>query len=184
MLLEESVAIQQIGNSQIGLSLLGPTFPTALAGDSLFYVRVWDEILGAMHPAEAYNWDLDALMFAGFPTQFVLNQKEASSNSVPLGTDPLFLSPSLINPLTSSGEFFAPETGWISMGDSLEIYIYPQDEVNGVFQEGMTRDFLKTANQSNSGIDTISRKQKIPDWFFLIGILILFTLVWLEPRWD
>ena len=184
LLLEESVAIQQIGNSQIGLSLLSPTFSIALAGDSLLYGRVWDEILGAMYPAEEQNWDLDAPVFAGFPSDLHLNQKESGRNSVTLESDTLFLSPSLVNPLTSSGEFIASETGWISLGDSLEVYVYPQDEIRAIYQSEMIRDFLKTSTQSNSGIGTITRKQKIPAWVYLIGILILFTLVWLEPRWD
>jgi hypothetical protein len=184
LLLEESVAIQQVGNSKIGLSLLGQTFPIALTGDSLLYGRIWDEILGAMYPAEAQNWDLDAPIFEGFPTQLNLNQEEAESNSVALGSDTLFLSPSLVNPLTTTGEFIASETGWIHLGDSLEIYVYPQAEMKEIFQSGLIHNFLKTAYQSNSGNDTITRKQKIPAWIYLTGILILFTMVWLEPRWD
>ncbi len=184
LLLEESVAILQVGNSQIGLSLLGPTFPIALAGDSLLYGRIWDEILGAMYPPEEQNWEMNAPVFAGFPSGLLLNQKDEETNSVSLEPDTLFLSPSLINPLTSTGEFITSETGWISLGDFLEVYSYAPDELQGVFQSRVLHNFLKSSNQSNSGIDSITKEQKIPDWLYLVGILILFTLVWLEPRWD
>ncbi len=184
LLLEESVAIQQIGNSKIGLSLLGQTFPIALAGDSVLYGKIWDEILGAMYPPEKQNWDLDAPVFEGFPTQLLLNQKVDEPNSVTLGSDTLFLSPSLVNSLTSTGEFIASESGWMPLGDSLEVFVYPQAEMKEIFQSQIIHNFLKSANQNNSGIDTITRKQKIPAWIYLTGILILFTLVWLEPRWD
>ncbi len=184
LLLEEAVAIEQVGNSQIGFSLLQSTFPIALAGDSLLYGRIWDEILGAMYPAEVKNWELDAPVFSGFPSEFQLNQKNEPAASILLGSDTLFLSPSLINPQTSIGEYIAKETGWISLGDSLEVYVYPQAEMNEIFQSRMIIGFLKSENQSDSGIGTVNQKQKIPDWIYLTGILLLFTLVWLEPRWD
>jgi hypothetical protein len=184
LLLEESVAIQQVGNSQIGLSLLGPTFPIALAGDSLLYGRIWDEILGAMYPAEEKNWELDAPVFSGFPSEILLNQKDGGTNSISLGSDTVYLSPSLINPQTSSGEFIVSESGWISLGDSLEVFVYPPDELKTVFQNLMIHDFLKSGNQNNQPIDSITKEQKVPDWLWLAAILIAFTLVWLEPRWD
>ncbi|MDI1323380.1 MAG: hypothetical protein PSV36_11570 [Algoriphagus sp.] len=184
LLLEESVAIQQIGNSQIGLSLLGPSFPIALAGDSLLYGRIWDEILGAMYPAEAQNWELNAPVFSGFPSGILLNQKDGEANSISLGSDTVFLSPSLINPQTSSGEFIASETGWISLGDSLEVFVYTQNELKNIFQNRMIHDFLKSGNQNNQRIDLITKEQKVPDWLWLAAILIVMTLVWLEPRWD
>lgn len=184
LLLEESVAIQQIGNSQIGLSLLGPSFPIALAGDSLLYGRIWDEILGAMYPAEAQNWELNAPVFSGFPSGILLNQKDGEANSISLGSDTVFLSPSLINPQTSSGGFIASESGWISLGDSLEVFVYPPNELKPVFQNRMIHDFLKSGNQNNQSIDSIIKEQKVPDWLWFAAILIVFTVVWLEPRWD
>lgn len=184
LLLEESVAIQQVGNSQVGLSLLGPTFPIALSGDSLKYGKIWDEILGAMYPAEAQNWELDAPVFSGFPSGILLNQKNGGANSISLGSDTVYLSPSLINPQTSWGEFIASETGWLSLGDSLEVFVYPPDELKTVFQNRMIHDFLKSDNQNNMPIDSVTKKQKVPDWLWLAAILIVLALVWLEPRWD
>ncbi len=184
LLLEESVAIQQVGNSQIGLSLLSPTFPIALAGDSLLYRRVWDEILGAMYPAEAQNWDLNVPVFSGFPSGILLNQKDGKANSISLGSDTVYMSPSLINPQTSSGEFIASDTGWISLGDSLEIFVYPQNELKPVFQNRMIHHFLKSVNQNNQTITSVTKEQKVPGWLWIAAILLALTLVWLEPRLD
>ena len=184
LLLEESVAILQIGSSQIGLSLMGPTFPIALAGDSLLYGRIWDEILGAMYPAEELNWELNAPVFSGFPSEILLNQKDREANSISFGSDTVYLSPSLINPQTSSGEFIVSETGWLSLGDSLEVFVYPPNELKNVFKNRMIHDFLKSGNQNNKPIDSITKEQKIPDWLWFAAILIAFTLVWLEPRID
>lgn len=184
LLLEESVAIQQIGNSQVGLSLLGPTFPIALSGDSLLYGRIWDEILGVMYPAEEQNWELDAPVFSGFPSGILLNQKDGEANSISLGSDTVYLSPSLINPQTSSGEFIVSESGWISFRDSLEVFVYPPDELKTVFQNRMIHDFLKSGNQNNQMIDSVTKEQRVPDWLWFAAILIVFTLVWLEPRMD
>ena len=184
LLLEESVAIQQVGNSQIGLSLLGPTFPIALAGDSLLYGRIWDEILGAMYPAEEKNLELYAPVFTGFPSEFQLNQKNDRASSILLGSDTLFLSPSLINPQTSRGEFVTKETGWISLRDSLEVFVYPQDEMENVFQNRAIRNFLKLGNQDNLLLNLVTKEQKVPDWLWFTAILIALALVWLEPRWN
>lgn len=184
LLLEEAVAIQQVGNSQIGLSLLGPTFPIGLAGDSLLYGRIWDEILGAMYPAEDQNWELDAPVFSGFPSGIILNQKDGKANSISLGADTVYMTPSLINPQTSLVEFIAADTSWISLGDSLEVFVYPPNELKTVFQNRIIHDFLKSGNQNNQSISSVTKEQKVPDWFWLAAILIAFTLVWLEPRRD
>lgn len=60
----------------------------------------------------------------------------------------------------------------------------PPNELQGVYQSRVLYNFLKSSNQSNSGIDSITKEQKIPDWLYLAGILILLTMDWLEPRWD
>src|SRR5690606_17556526 len=76
VLFENGFAVQQVGNSKLGVSLLGQTFPVKLAGDSLRYQEIWQKILGAMLPQQAGGRELTQPVFMGMNAEFLVNEEE------------------------------------------------------------------------------------------------------------
>jgi hypothetical protein len=181
-LLKNSIAIQQIGSSKVGVSMLKETFPIQIAGDSVRYGKIWDEILAAMSPAEQSNWSLMQPVFQDFNAQIELNQQYYESDFVKLESDSIFLQQSLINPFTKSANFVSLASGWIEIADSLEIYSYSPEEWPQLSQAKLKADFLKSRTVSHQSDELDLDKNRVSDWVWYVMILMSLTLLWAEPK--
>src|SRR5690606_36272841 len=142
VLFENGFAVQQVGNGKVGVSLLGQTFPVKLAGDSLRYQEIWQKILGAMLPQQAGGIELTQPVFKGMSTEFLVNQQEFEDEFITIESDSVFLQQSLVNPFSKSGSFVSLDSGWISIGDRLEMYSYNSSDWPSLKAAKQKADFL------------------------------------------
>lgn len=182
VLLGNSVTIQQVGNSKIGVSLLKETYPIKLSGDSLRYRAIWEEILGAMRPESTKAVEIMEPFFVGLPHYISIYQETYEADFVVFGADTLYLQQSLVNPYGKSGSLVTSASGWIKMADSLEVYVYAPDEWPSLHAAKLRSDFL-TGRSGNSTLpeEQLVKKQ-ISDWVWYGLFLGLFALLWLEPK--
>ena len=182
LLFENSVAIQRIGNSKIGLSLLGKTFPLKLAGDSVRFQAVWEKILGVMHPQESGAIVINQPVFAGMQTGVEVNQAVFEEEFIDIDSDSVFLQQSLVNPFTKYGSFVSLDSGWVSVGDSLEVYSYAADEWPSLITAKSRADFLKMHSIRDTSSSVLNSMKKVSDWLWYGLFLLILTLIWLEPK--
>jgi hypothetical protein len=181
-LFEGALAVQQIGNAKVGVSLLGKTFPIKLAGDSLQYQAIWQQILGAMQPQDLGAVQLTQPVFKDMQTEITLNQKEFSEDFLRVESDSVYLQQSLVNPFSKSGSFISLGSGWITMGDSLEFYSYGATDWPSLATAKMRADFLKEQSREPIVSANLGVEKKISDWVWLSLFLVILTLVWVEPK--
>lgn len=182
LLLDNSVAIQQVGNSKVGVSILKETYPIKLSGDSLRYRAIWEEILGSMRPESTKAVEIMAPSFVGLPHDVSIYQETYEADFVVFGTDTIYLQQSLVNPFGKSGGLVTSASGWIKMADSLEVYVYAPDEWPSLHAAKLRSDFL-TGRSGNSILpEEQFVKKQISDWVWYGLFLGLFALLWLEPK--
>lgn len=180
--LENSIAIQQIGNSKVGVSLLNQTFPIQLSGDSLRYSHIWNEILGAMTPNQQSNWNLMQPVFQGLDAQLELNKQNYDADHIIIGSDSIYIQQSLVNPFSKTAKFVTNSSGWVSLSDSLEMYSYSPEEWPELKQTKLKADFLKSRSSQINATDAEFAKNKFSDWVWYVLILLSLTLLWAEPK--
>ncbi|SFT89664.1 hypothetical protein SAMN04489724_2629 [Algoriphagus locisalis] len=181
-LFENSVAIQNIGNSKIGLSLLGKTFPLKLSGDSVRFQAVWEKILGELKPQESSAVSMTQPVFEGLQTLIEANQVEFEKDFIRVESDSVFLQQSLVNPFSKYGSFISLDSGWISVGDSLEFYSYSGDEWASLKAAKLRADFLKMHSNLGSVEKGYISQKKVSAWIWFGMFLLILILIWLEPK--
>jgi len=182
LLFENGFAMQQVGNAKVGVSLLGKTFPIKLAGDSLRYQAIWQKILGAMLPQESGSTQLNQPVFQGLYSEIVLNQVAFQADLIAIESDSVYLQQSLVNPFSKTGSFISLDSGWISIGDSLEFYSYSTGEWPSLSAAKLRADFLSEHSQKSASSQVFTTEKKISDWVWLGLFLMIFTLIWVEPK--
>ncbi len=182
LLFENGFAVQQIGNAKVGVSLLGKTFPIKLAGDSLRYEAIWQKILGAMLPQESGGIKLNQPIFTGMKAEIQVNQDEFLEDFITIESDSVFLQQSLVNPFSKTGSFVSLHAGWVSIGESLEIYSYSADEWPSLKAAKLRADFLTEHSKKGIASEVFSTERKISDWLWLALFLVILTMVWIEPK--
>lgn len=178
---ENAFAVQRVGNSKVGVSLLGQTFPIKLAGDSLRYRRIWQEILGALLPDESGSVSFDAPVFQGLNEKLTLNQQGVDEDYGILGSDTVYSRPSLVNPFSETIEMVSPDSGWVSLGDSLEYYSYAKEEWASVFAAKLRAGFLRQ-NPNDPSVSSELKIKGLSDWVWYAVLVLLLALIWMEPK--
>lgn len=182
LLFEDGVAVQQVGNAKVGVSLLGKTFPLKLAGDSLRYQVIWQKILGAMLPQQAGGVELPQPVFAGMKADILVNHQEFEEDFMVIESDSVYLQQSLVNPFSKRGNFISLDSGWVSVGDSLEFYSYAVDEWPSLRASKLRANFLTEQSKKIVVDKDFSAERKISDWLWFGMFLLVLTLIWLEPK--
>ncbi|WP_057939798.1 hypothetical protein [Algoriphagus resistens] len=179
---EQAFAMQQTGNAKVGVSLLGETFPLKLAGDSLRYEEIWQEILGAMLPQESGSVGIKQPAFAGMQAEIWVNRENYEEDFVNIDSDSIFLQPSLVNPFSKTGKFVNLDSGWVSMEDSLAFYSYAADAWPSLRAKKLRADLLKSHEKLEALSDNVPSQKRVSDWFWLGLFLLSLTMIWLEPK--
>ncbi|WP_425638012.1 hypothetical protein ACPUEN_01190 [Algoriphagus yeomjeoni] len=182
MLFEDGFAVQQVGNGKVGVSLLGRTFPLKLAGDSLRYQEIWQKILSAMLPQQSGGIQLTQPVFIGMDAELMVNQQEFEDDFIRIESDSVFLQQSLVNPFSKSGSFVSLDSGWISIGDTLEMYSYSASEWPSLKAAKQRADFLSDHSGNTSRTQVSEVEKKISDWLWYGMLLLVLTMIWLEPK--
>ena len=182
LLFENAFAVQQIGSAKVGVSLLGKTFPIKLAGDSLRYQAIWQQLLGAMIPQESGAINISQPVFKGMETEIQVNQHGFAQEFIRIDSDSVFLQPSLVNPFARTASFIGLGSGWISIGDSLEFYSYEAEEWPSLQAARFRADFLALYSKNRRAYTGIAYHKGISDWFWFGLFMLLLSLIWLEPK--
>ena len=179
---------------KVAASLLNETFPTMLNGDSLLYGNIWTSVLAAIHPAYKTNIEVSEPVYKNIPTELRLNNLTENPRSLAIGNDTLILNYSAINGQTARAQYTASESSWLRFGEDTEILFNDSLNFNQVYQSRRVEDFVKSradmqtnvsdsANLSDSKSRPLS-ESRIPDWVWFSVILICFTALWLEPKFN
>lgn len=182
LILENSIAVQHVGDFKVGISLINQTFPKYLSGDTLSYERIWDEIISEITPDDLENWDFKGPIFSNHFSQIKYNGIYSEKKTVSLGSDSIAFQQDPINELEKRIQFVLPDSGWVTLADSMEVYFYTEQKLRSIQNEMGLADFLKTLNQNDSDLDLGIERKSIPDWIWLAILLVSLGLLWLEPK--
>ncbi|GMQ23515.1 hypothetical protein Aoki45_01970 [Algoriphagus sp. oki45] len=174
---ENRIAIQRLGNAQIGISLLESTYPLLLEGKMESYEEIWGEVFGAMEPAEPRSKRLDAPVFQSLEAQIQLFDQDSLPEIWSAGEDTVWLKRSAINPFLAKGIWQATSIGWIDSGTDFSVYSYQAADFPAVstarFVSELQQDYRKAENE---------QYKEISPWIGLIGMLLFLGAMWLEPK--
>ncbi|MBN3518612.1 hypothetical protein JYB62_01245 [Algoriphagus lutimaris] len=181
-LFDNSIAVQDKGDLKIGISLISQTFPKYLSGDTLAYKRIWDEILSLVTPNELENWNYSAPVFTNQVAEIVYNGINLEVKSTMLNQDTVFFEQDLINPLTKRAQFTSLASGWVSLSDSMEVYVYGESGLNSVRSEMNLAIFFREGDGNQIDVKSGEQKSGVSNWVFLALFLVVLGALWLEPR--
>ena len=179
---------------KVAVSLLNETFPTMLNGDSLLYGNIWTSVLAALHPAYKTNIEVSAPVYKGVQTKFRVNNLTDNPRYLAIGSDTLFFNYSTINNQTAEADFTPSESPWLTFTNDSEIPVSDSLNFNQIYQSKQVEKFVKSRVdlQKNLG-DPIKlsstqsqplSKSRMPDWIWFLAIMICFTALWLEPKFN
>jgi len=181
LIFENSIAIENLGDLKVGVSLISQTFPKYLSGDTLMYEKIWDEILSEIAPDELENWKYEAPVFSKQIAEIFYNGIKKES-VVTIGEDSIYFQQDLINPLVKIVNLSNPDSGWVPLADSMEVYFYGKNELKSIQSEINLSKFFRNENNNQSKTEFGTARKDISDWVWLFVFLILSGLLWLEPR--
>ncbi|GMQ27639.1 hypothetical protein [Algoriphagus confluentis] len=174
---ENRIAIQRLGNAQIGISLLESTYPLLLEGKKESYEEIWGDVFGAMEPAEPRSKRLDAPVFQGLEAQIQLFDQDSLPEIWSAGEDTVWLKRSAINPFLAEGTWQATSIGWIDSGTDFSVYGYGLEELPAVRTARNISDLERNSNKIEE-----SQSSPLSPWIGLIGMFLFLGAMWLEPK--
>jgi len=180
-LFDNSVAIHQLGNSKIGLSLVADTYSLAQAGDSMAYAKIWDRILGEVQPEQSNNLSIEMPVFQNQFFNLTINAAD-QTNYLNQDSDSLRSSQSLINRQSKIFQAFSTEAGWQKQGQQAEVYSYSNEEWPAVYAQQERANYLKSKVWMSSNPESIGIKKPIPFWIWGLVLMGILTLIWIEPK--
>lgn len=176
---DDAMAVQRVGGMQIAINLYSSTFPLFLQGDEAGYEAIWGEVFGALEPAEPKSWKFTAPVLSGISTEIQLNQ-DSIPEWIYSPRDSLNLVGALTNPFLAKGIFQSDFAGWIDFGDDFSVYVYGQNELPSIYASALIKP--QTFRYEGEGSSFGTNHAKISNWFWLIGMLLSLSLMWLEPK--
>lgn len=175
-------AIQR-STGKIGVSLLNETFPLKLSGDSLAYNRFWNAMIAQLQPAASTNSQIEAPVLEGVREQIVVNNVATRPAGLIIDKDTIPLTYSPINALSAAGKWRVKSAGWIPAQDSLAIYA-EKSGFSTVAKSVLVQRYMAAhaADQMRVGSTPRLATVTVPDWVWLVILLVCFTALWVEPK--
>lgn len=178
-ILDNKVAVENIGTGKVMLSLLWDTYPIQFAGDSIRYHELWSELTNEMLPAADINWQIAAPLIQDIQEKLAVNTRTELPQILAQNEDSIYFQASTVNPFNYSSEFNFTYNGWQAFAHSLEVYVYSAADLPSFAGRMQMINFLKD-HQGNT-IDTQISK-KLPKVIWLAILLSLGALLWIEPK--
>ncbi|MBS9523864.1 hypothetical protein KI659_07535 [Litoribacter alkaliphilus] len=174
-----AVAYQELGGAKVGISLLENTFPIAFQGDTVRYGEIWSQILDPMRPIEGDYYSLKQPVFEGFATEIEVNSSNPKNRLI-ADEDTVFMASLPINSFITKGKWIPAGNGWVTLSDSLEIYIHA-NEFKEVHQNQLISHFLRSQPPLR-GTEILTEKKPLSYWWILGLIVVSASMLWVEPR--
>lgn len=175
--LDQRIAIQRAGSTQIGISLLESSYSLVIEGKKEAYEEIWGEVFGAMEPAEPRSKRLDAPVFRGLEANIQLFDQDRLPEVWRVGEDTVWLKINPINEFQAEGNLQPNGTGWLDAGDDFSVYSYQAEDFPAVstarFFSELQQDYRKVENE---------QYKEISPWIGLIGMLVFLGGMWVEPK--
>jgi hypothetical protein len=181
-LIDYPVAIQR-NFGKTGVSLLNETFPLKLSGDSVTYNKLWTSVFQQLNPSFHDNIEVAAPIFQDTKTTISLNNRSIATKDLKIGNDTTQVESSAINSLSSETDFVFRKTGWQSLQDSSEVYV--EDNATNLSRTKQINELLIAHSKYNNNNKTSLSQtltSKLPDWLWLLIILLCLVAVWIEPK--
>lgn len=174
------VAVQKT-TGKVGVSLLNETFSLKLSGDSVTYNKIWAGILQHLTPAFDNNVVLEGPVLKDALTSVRINHPAGSAEKLYAGNDTILLKKSAVNPLSHDTEVRFSQTGWQPFQDSLEVYV---EDGPAARAKLMAEAVLAHADRETGSEASAAGKitSEVPDWVWLVVVLLLLTALWVEPK--
>ncbi len=169
-------------SGKIAVSLLNETFPMQLAGDSVAYGRVWDEILAYVRPAQVPVLAWDAPVFENVPLDIHMNTLQPVPRFLTLGQDTVSTVVSALNGRSATATLLPHKNGWLALHDSLQTELYVQDYSALRYASRMQHfiHYPKETNASTGERDLPARK--LPGWAWFTWLVLCLAALWIEPK--
>ncbi|QKZ13601.1 hypothetical protein [Spirosoma sp. KUDC1026] len=173
------IAIQR-ASGRVGVSLLSETYPLTLSGDSLTYSRIWTSVLAQLYPIDNNVVQVEAPLYVGLPAELRTNNLTAKAVAIRAGGDTTRLQPSPLNDQSASTRITFAKDGWQPVQDSLMVYVNNASQA----QRSWVNQFVLAHNRQQFLPARIQpeRYAQLPNWFWLVALLICFTALWVEPK--
>lgn len=176
-ILDQRIAIQQVGSSQVGISLLESSYTLVMEGKKEAYEEIWGEVFGAMQPDEPRSKRSNAPVLQGLEANIQLFEQDSLPETLRMGEDTIWLKRSAINPFLAEGNWQATSSGWIDSGTDFSVYGYGLDEFPAV----ATARYISELQQNTKAVEEAQSKPISP-WIGLIGMLVFLGGMWGEPK--
>jgi hypothetical protein len=176
------VAVQKNGG-RVGVSLLNETFPLKLSGDTLAYAKIWSDVFQQLRPALEANIEVEAPLWKDTPSKLLFNNFKQSVSQFSLANDTLSGQASSLNPLTSTAQMVFRKSGWQPLQDSLQVYV--EDETTELSKAKQIAATIAAHSPQLTVLSPTTSQPlttQLPDWAWLLLILLCFTAVWIEPK--
>lgn len=174
---EDRIAIQRVGSSQVGISLLESSYALVMEGKAEDYEEIWGAVFGAMEPDEPRSKSLNAPVFQGLEANIQLFDQDSLPELWIADEDSVWLKRSAINPFLAEGNWQATSSGWIDSGTDFSVYGYDSDELPAV----VTSRHISDLGQNTKVVEEAQSKP-ISLWIWLIGMLVFLGAIWVEPK--
>ena len=176
--LQEKEGILAVSPEKLAVSLYSETYPLILSGDSLEYGKIWVSAINAIIPDQKNNLIIEAPVLQKHPQEIVINKPEKLNETNILAGDSISFQANGQGDF--SGNMLFKNSGWQTLNDSMEIFVekaeLPYQKANIISK------ILKNNNlNSLSEIDAEGYEEISDVWKWILAIL-LFTLLWLEPK--
>lgn len=178
LMVENTVSIQQVGNTKIGVSLLKSSFPLAQSGDSLAYDKIWIQIIGELQPEQKANWKVKTPVYKN---QFFTIEFNGEDSLISDAEETAW-NQSLINPNSQERKWLSKEAGWQEIAKGVEVYVSNFLDFPMVFVQQERAEFLKSEVWLSSNLESQFIKNSIPYYVWGLIFIILLVALWLEPK--
>lgn len=173
------IAIQR-ANGRVGISLLSETYPLALSGDSLTYSRIWTSVLAQLYPTDNNVVQVEAPLYVGLPAALHTNSLTTRAITIRAGGDTTRLEPSPLNEQSASTRVTFGQDGWQPVQDSLMVYVRNASQA----QRSWVNQFVLAHDRQQllPARPQPDHYAEVPNWVWLMLLIICFTALWVEPK--
>ncbi|MVM32676.1 hypothetical protein GO755_21725 [Spirosoma sp. HMF4905] len=177
------IATQQT-TGRVGVSLLSETYPLSLSGDSVTYNRVWTAVLARLSESDNNTVQIDAPVYSAIRHSISINNPTNRLTSLRVGQETLRLSYSPVNDRSAMGTSSFSKAGWQPVQDSLALYVNPMKSSDPIADRALVSRFMLAHSLSSSieGNANRTTTAQLPNWAWLVLLLICFTALWVEPK--
>jgi hypothetical protein len=157
-------------SARVGTTMLQSTYSLILAGDSIAYAKIWNNLFQLFNNTNQKPWLLESPII----------QHLTSNITVPFPKDSLTFEKTKVGIINNKAFIFSRNTGWISLNDSLEVFV---DSTNYFYSQfsNIKKSLPKRKNLATNGL-TMSPSPLIPNEVLYLLLIVIYGSIWVINR--